>query len=145
VNHRNIGFLYTVGFGILFILFFCACVIAFYACSIEDKKQEHQIVERALESETATTDATYPALDRNVSSGEVIVEKVQLPAMEDTSFFLSVSDHYLVVLGSDQKTVFMETNILLEDIPMQYREQIMLGKRIESEQELYELLEAFSS
>ena len=51
----------------------------------------------------------------------------------------------LTVYASDSVTVFMETDILVEDLPEEMREQLNLGFGIGTEEELYDFLESYSS
>ena len=51
----------------------------------------------------------------------------------------------LTVYESDSVTVFMETDILVEDLPEDMREQLNLGVGICTEEELYDFLESYSS
>ena len=51
----------------------------------------------------------------------------------------------LTVYESDSITVFMETDILVEELPEDMREQLKLGVGISTEEELYDFLESYSS
>ena len=51
----------------------------------------------------------------------------------------------LTVYESDSVTVFMETDILVEELPEDMREQLKLGIGICTEEELYDFLESYSS
>ena len=51
----------------------------------------------------------------------------------------------LTVYESDSITVFMETDILVEELPEDMREQLKLGIGICTEEELYDFLESYSS
>lgn len=51
----------------------------------------------------------------------------------------------LTVYESDSLTVFMETDILVDELPEDMREQLKLGVGISTEEELYDFLESYSS
>ena len=51
----------------------------------------------------------------------------------------------LTVYESDSITVFMETDILVEELPEDMREQLKLGIGICTQEELYDFLESYSS
>ena len=51
----------------------------------------------------------------------------------------------LTVYESDSVTVFMETDILVDELPEDMREQLKLGVGISTEEELYDFLESYSS
>ena len=64
---------------------------------------------------------------------------------EDKGFYLMVADHFIVVYEQDKKTLYMNTDILLENLKEDLQAEIMKGKYIESEEELYHFLESYSS
>lgn len=60
-------------------------------------------------------------------------------------FYLMVADHFIVVYEEDGRTLYMNTDILLERLPDSLQREIMAGKHVESEEELYLFLESYSS
>ena len=64
---------------------------------------------------------------------------------ENKGFYLMVADHFIVVYEQDKKTLYMNTDILLENLKEDLQAEIMKGKYIESEEELYHFLESYSS
>lgn len=64
---------------------------------------------------------------------------------EDSGFYLMVADHFVTVYESDKETVHMNTDILLTSLSESLQEEIIRGKYIEDEQELYNFLESYSS
>lgn len=60
-------------------------------------------------------------------------------------FYLMVTDHFIVVYEEDRSTLFMNTDILLERLPDSLQREIMEGKFVASEEELYLFLESYSS
>ncbi len=64
---------------------------------------------------------------------------------EPQGFYLMVADHFIVVYEEDRSTLYMNTDILLERLPDVLQRQIMEGKFVASEEELYLFLESYSS
>lgn len=60
-------------------------------------------------------------------------------------FYLMVADHFIVVYEEDRSTLYMNTDILLERLPDILQREIMAGKFVASEEELYLFLESYSS
>ncbi|MCX4321590.1 MAG: hypothetical protein OSJ59_01360 [Lachnospiraceae bacterium] len=66
-------------------------------------------------------------------------------AQEPQGFYLMVADHFIVVYEDDRSTLYMNTDILLERLPDALQREIMAGKFVGSEEELYLFLESYSS
>ena len=64
---------------------------------------------------------------------------------EEKGFYLMVADHFIVVYEEDGQSLYMNTDILLERLPDSLQREIMKGKHMESEEELYQFLESYSS
>ncbi len=64
---------------------------------------------------------------------------------EPQGFYLMVADHFIGVYEEDRSTLYMNTDILLERLPDVLQRQIMEGKFVASEEELYLFLESYSS
>lgn len=64
---------------------------------------------------------------------------------EDTGYYLMVADHFIVVYREDKQTLYMNTDILLENLNDTLQAEIMQGKYVETEEELYNFLESYSS
>lgn len=80
------------------------------------------------------------------SKDRVVVCKYYLAEEEeDGGFYLMVADHFVVVYKEDKQTIYMNTDILLENLSVKLQEEIIAGKYIESEEELYNFLESYSS
>ncbi|MDD2972436.1 MAG: hypothetical protein PHE02_09945 [Lachnospiraceae bacterium] len=81
------------------------------------------------------------------SSEKVIVSKIYetKEAEKDTYFFLVAENHKVTVYCSDQKTVYMNTEIPMDMLPEEIQNEILDTKCIEGEAELYNFLESYSS
>lgn len=60
-------------------------------------------------------------------------------------FYLMAADHFIVVYQEDRSTLYMNTDILLDMLPDSLQREIMEGKHVSSEEELYLFLESYSS
>lgn len=78
------------------------------------------------------------------SKDRVVVCKYYM-AEKTGGYYLMVADHFIVVYREDRQTLYMNTDILLEDLNETLQAQIMQGKYIETEEELYNFLESYSS
>ncbi|MBQ7358674.1 MAG: hypothetical protein IJW63_01110 [Lachnospiraceae bacterium] len=64
---------------------------------------------------------------------------------EIKNFFLAVFDHQVIVYEEDKTTIFMRTGIHLEDLPEEIQMKLIAGMTLETEEELYNFLESYSS
>lgn len=60
-------------------------------------------------------------------------------------YYLMVADHLIVVYHGDQKTLYMDTDILLESLSDALQAEIIQGKYLETEEEVFHFLESYSS
>ncbi len=63
----------------------------------------------------------------------------------EKGYYLVVEDHFIVVYEEDRQRLHMNTDILLENLDDELKAEIIQGKYIESEEELYNFLESYSS
>lgn len=64
---------------------------------------------------------------------------------ENEGYYLMVADHFIVVYREDKRTLYMNTDILLAGLDDGLQAEIMQGKYVETEEELYNFLESYSS
>ena len=62
-----------------------------------------------------------------------------------TGFYLAVQNHEVVVYLEDKETVYINTGILLEELPEELQIEIMEMRFVEDEGALYNFLETYSS
>lgn len=79
------------------------------------------------------------------SKERVVICKYYNAKSEDEGFYLMVADHFVVVFREDKQSLYMCTDILLESLGSELQEEIIEGKYIENEEELYNFLESYSS
>ena len=82
---------------------------------------------------------------KSFSTQKVVVRKNYFFEEDKQHFYLTVQNNVIVVMCEDLRTVYMNTSILLNTLPERIQTEIMLNKYIESEKELYDFLETFSS
>lgn len=66
-------------------------------------------------------------------------------ALKEDCFYLKEVNGYVVVFLSDNKTAYEYTDILCEELPESIRQELVNGKYIENQEELYGFLENYSS
>ena len=71
--------------------------------------------------------------------------KERLKVVEPEWFVLLEEDGFVAVYEADRKTRYSTTGILLDELPEELRQEIQQGKVIESEEQLYNFLESYSS
>ncbi|MBO5292783.1 MAG: hypothetical protein J6B10_06350 [Lachnospiraceae bacterium] len=79
------------------------------------------------------------------SAGRVTIEKSYYLPDESESFVLVAENNYITVYRADTDEVYLYTDIRLDELPATVREEIILRKYIDSEAELYNFLESYSS
>ena len=99
----------------------------------------------AIKEAIAEKENTIGCSVLSFSSERVVVEETEFNPDEEQRFYLEVYEDKLVVLYGDKKTVYLETDIRIEDLPAEVDICSLDGYSISSEQELFDLLEAFSS
>lgn len=79
------------------------------------------------------------------SSERVVVRKSYDFKEEEKGFFLLNENHYVVVYDYSLSYVYMNTDIVVEELPDSLQEEILNIKYVKDEGELYNFLESYSS
>ena len=79
------------------------------------------------------------------SPARVVVKKSYELEEEEKGFFLLNENHYVVVYDHSLSRVYMDTEILGENLPESLQEEILNMKFVENEKELYQFLETYTS
>ncbi len=79
------------------------------------------------------------------SSAKIVVRKSYEPEESAKGFFLLNENHYVVVYDQSLSHIYMNTDILVEELPQDLQEEIISIKYVENEGELYNFLESYSS
>ncbi len=66
-------------------------------------------------------------------------------ALKEDCYYLKNVNGYVVVFLSDKKTAYEYTDILCEELPKTIQEELVNGKYIETQEDLYGFLENYSS
>lgn len=82
---------------------------------------------------------------------EIRREKMISPSVETNKeltyfkYMIYQDGERLTVYESDSTTIYMQTDIMVDQLPEDVREQLDLGIGIQTEEELYDFLESYSS
>ena len=97
-----------------------------------------------LERGFETIELTAFSKDRVVICKYYKLEKEDEQAPEP-GYYLMVADHLIVVCHGDRQTIYMNTDILLENLSDALQAEIMHGKYLDTEEEVFNFLESYSS
>lgn len=81
----------------------------------------------------------------NFSSQRITIQKNYQPPTIKDGYYLVSEDNYVIVYCTDMKTVYLYTEIPMEELPQAVQDEIIQVKYIESEANLYDFLESYSS
>lgn len=79
------------------------------------------------------------------SREQVVVQMNYQYVQPSASFYLAVRDNEVVVYLEDMETVYINTGIMLEELPQSVQMEIMQMLWMENEEALYNFLETYSS
>lgn len=79
------------------------------------------------------------------SPEKLIVQKKYYSDLTKEHFYLVVENEYVTVYYSDLQTVYLYTDIYFANLPEGLKQEILDKKYIESEEELYNFLESYTS
>ena len=120
------------GTGFLSVVFILALAVTFafqYSYHVARQRMEERLlaaeeVKKAQDEETVTADGH---------------------ALKEDCYYLKNVNGYVVVFLSDKKTAYEYTDILCEELPETVQEELVNGKYIENQEDLYGFLENYSS
>lgn len=127
--------------------------------SVQEKQEEVPVKYIGLDRESLIRE--LESYDRNppLSELEMGFETIELTAFskdrivickyykeeEEKGYYLMVEDHFVVVYEEDKQRLHMNTDILLENLNDRLKAEIIQGKYIKNDEELYNFLESYSS
>lgn len=79
------------------------------------------------------------------SESKVVLKKSYNSKNSQYKFYMAIQNGYITVFYNDKKTVFEYTNIEAKDLPQVEIDKLYIGIYIKDEQELYSILEGYSS
>ena len=80
-----------------------------------------------------------------VSSSESNIAKTDFESDEEQGYYLTVMEGKIVVMETDQKTIYLTTDIYAEALSEPLKQELLKGKFIHSMEELYGFLESYTS
>lgn len=146
----------------LVILFLGAGMLFSYQISVL-KDRLSMLEETAAETKTEASafigGQTQELIFEKYEEGKLVRDSYQMTAFgservvlrqasdqeEDSGFVIRVKDGMLVVYENGGNQIFEYTDILLETLPSSLQEEVLLGKKLQSLDELYGFLENYSS
>ena len=88
----------------------------------------------------------YPVEPKPAESSQQEEPSIEISEYEENyQFMLLDDDGKVTVYYSDNLTVYLDTGISTASLPAELQEQLFFGIRFETEMELYEFLENYSS
>lgn len=108
---------------------------------LEEALEQYRLSPPLSEQKKGFTDLRLLAF----SSRKVTVEKTYYLPDEAERFVLVAENNYVTVYRADTQEVYLYTDIRLDELPEEVQEAIILRKQIDSEAELYNFLESYSS
>ena len=81
-------------------------------------------------------------------SGDKVSIRKNYQILEDPAediFYLVAENHYITVYAQDMQTIYLYTDIRVENLPERLQEEIIQKKMIAGESNLYHFLESYSS
>lgn len=106
----------------------------------EDFIQEYAIAPTLKDKEEGFVSASLSEF----SPTEIVIEKRYRPLEKDV-FYLKAEENNVVVYCSDLSTVYLYTNISVDSLPEDTKEELKEGKKITSREKLYSFLESNTS
>lgn len=79
------------------------------------------------------------------SENKVVLKKSYNSKNTQYKFYMGIQNGFITVFYNDKKTVFEYTNIEAKDLPQEEIDKLYVGIYIKDEQELYSILEGYSS
>lgn len=79
------------------------------------------------------------------SQDKIKVVRIYDSTPEPKGYYIMAVDHEVSIYKSDKKTLYFKTDIKLEDLPGKVQQEVIDGKYMESEVQIYHFLESYSS
>ncbi len=120
--------------------------IPFYFMGLSRSELENAVDEYEMSPSFHDLEKGFQTIDlQSFSSQEITVRKTYKKEEKEAVYYLKVEDNKIVVYLSDMETVFLYTDILLEDMPDELQQEIIHVKCINDLESLYDFLESYSS
>lgn len=125
--------------------------LAYYSGFLYSQRQyrrEEDILLQKLEqlaAQLSMQEAQGSALDGGEKQEASVDPKEVKAEYEQESYYLVLEKGSVNIYLSDKTTLYEHTSIMAEDLPEKLRLEVLEGKRVQGEQELYDFLENYSS
>lgn len=136
-------------YGISVFVFLCVLSLGYYSTyKIGDNhrrlsQQEFLSEQEAQAAKLPEADAGQPGTEVQSGAGEAKAASSQEGGYG--LFYLKEEDGYVMVYEADKKTLYEPTSIVAAQLPETLRGEILEGKYLKSQEELYSFLENYSS
>ena len=125
--------------------------LAYYSGFLYSQRQyrrEEDILLQKLEqlaAQLSMQEAQGSALDGGEKQEASVDPKEVKAEYEQESYYLVLEKGSVNIYLSDKTTLYEHTSIMAEDLPEKLRLEVLEGKCVQGEQELYDFLENYSS
>lgn len=79
------------------------------------------------------------------SGEQVKIVRIYDTTVEKTGYYIMSVDHEIWIYKEDKETIFFKTDLMVEDLPEAVQQEVIDGKYMDSELEVYHFLESYSS
>lgn len=79
------------------------------------------------------------------SASDVVLRKIVKPAGTDYKYYMVAENGCVTVYYIDKRTIYEYTNILVDTLPEDMKEQVERGKYVRDDDALYDFLETYTS
>lgn len=79
------------------------------------------------------------------SSEKITIIRIFNTTVKEQGYYIMAQEQCVSVFRADKQTLYFQTGILLEELPLSVQEEILQGKYMDSEMEVFHFLESYSS
>ena len=97
--------------------------------------------DHVMEKQAARAEGEFSDTESIAAKGEAVKNEEN----EEEGFWLCELQGFVVVYLSDRKTIYEFTEIPLTDLPKEVQQEVVEGRYVRTEEELYAFLENYSS
>ena len=65
--------------------------------------------------------------------------------VEQNGYYIMAVDGEIWIFKEDKETLYFKTDLILEELPQKVRQEVLEGKYMDSEVQVYHFLESYSS
>lgn len=123
----------------------------FHSVTQSPSREQVYDLDEYFEADISKPAQVHTVDDKNVllekhGTDKALSEQTEEQTEAPAEFILRMADgHVMVYRSGNMEEIFMSTGILIEELPTETKKEILAGKTIADEQELYFFLESYSS